>query len=453
MRVNIGIATIFKKLVKIVAYIALACCLVAIALIAPIDNTPLPQQSFYQSMQKRLDTLQLEKYTPTNRTHIGWSEFNITPNYPMPMAGYTPKNTFESVHDSLYGRVLYVSNGNSQSFFISLDLMLFPPIIKKKLIHHLQKQKKDDFLYLSATHTHSGIGGWDDSVVGKFTIGTYHAEWVEATVNQIISHMEMARSSALPALLSYWQVDAFDYVENRLDNNAPKDGWLRGLTIKRADSSKAMLVTFSAHPTNMELLGRVISGDYPSALIKALKKEGYSFGMFLAGMVGSHRIKGFDGNQFQKIDSIGKTLTTKILASNSSDRLADSITVTRKHIPIEFGASQLHFAQGWKTRDWAFRLLVNPLQGEITYLQLGDVLFLGTPCDFSGEVFAEAHWEKWSIENKKHLIITSFNGNYVGYITADRHYNKNEEEVLALNWVGPYFGDYFTQMIDKLKSK
>jgi hypothetical protein len=203
----------------------------------------------------------------------------------------------------------------------------------------------------------------------------------------------------------------------------------------------------------MELLGRVISGDYPSMLIHELKKQGYSFGMFLAGMVGSHRIKGFEGNQFQKIDSIGKSLTTKIAASSASDTLADSITIIHKHIPIEFGASQLHFAQGWRTRDWAFRLLVSPLQGEITYLQLGDILFLGTPCDFSGEIFAEANWEKWSIENKKHLIITSFNGNYIGYITADRHYDKHEEEVLALNWVGPYFGDYFTQMINKLKSK
>jgi hypothetical protein len=453
MRVHIGMATIFKKLLKILAYTTLVCSLAAVALIAPIDDTPLPQQPFYQSMQKQLDTLQLEKHGPTDRTHIGWSEFNITPNYPMPMAGYTPKNKFESVHDSLHGRILYVSNGSSQSFFISLDLMLFPPIIKKKLTHHLQKQKSNDFLYLSATHTHSGIGGWDDSLVGKFTIGTFHTEWVETTVNQIISHMEMARANALPSRLSYWQVDASDYVENRLDNNAPKDGWLRGLTIQRADSSKAMVVTFSAHPTNMELLGRVISGDYPSMLIHELKKQGYSFGMFLAGMVGSHRIKGFEGNQFQKIDSIGKSLTTKIAASSASDTLADSITIIHKHIPIEFGASQLHFAQGWRTRDWAFRLLVSPLQGEITYLQLGDILFLGTPCDFSGEIFAEANWEKWSIENKKHLIITSFNGNYIGYITADRHYDKHEEEVLALNWVGPYFGDYFTQMINKLKSK
>jgi neutral ceramidase len=59
---------------------------------------------------------------------------------------------------------------------------------------------------------------------------------------------------------------------------------------------------------------------------------------------------------------------------------------------------------------------------------------------------AESHDQK--------LFITSFNGQYVGYITYDEYYGHSEqEEVMAMNWVGPYYGDYFSQITKKILSK
>ena len=56
-------------------------------------------------------------------------------------------------------------------------------------------------------------------------------------------------------------------------------------------------------------------------------------------------------------------------------------------------------------------------------------------------------------QNKK-VIITSFNGDYAGYITEDEHYESiAKEEVMALNWVGPYYGSYFAEMINTLLKK
>ena len=56
-------------------------------------------------------------------------------------------------------------------------------------------------------------------------------------------------------------------------------------------------------------------------------------------------------------------------------------------------------------------------------------------------------------QNEK-LFITSFNGDYVGYITYDEHYGHSEqEEVMAMNWVGPYYGKYYSEIIKKILSK
>ncbi|MCX8490950.1 MAG: hypothetical protein ORN54_07775, partial [Cyclobacteriaceae bacterium] len=173
-------------------------------------------------------------------------------------------------------------------------------------------------------------------------------------------------------------------------------------------------------------------------------------GLFMAGMVGSHRLKGIEGTDFERIEKAGSMLAEKVLNANN-ERLVDSVSVSSAHIPIEFGPSQLRIAKDCKVRDWVFRLLLNPLQGELTYLQIGNVIFIGAPADFSGEIVADEKLESLATSLGKRLIITSFNGNYTGYITADHQYRKvNEEEVMALNWVGPYFGEYYTDMIRKI---
>jgi neutral ceramidase len=440
-----------KRLIKWLLYISLALAVLTILLIAPIDQTPLKEQPFYQTMIKRLDTLKPIAHNGTSKTKVGWSKFNVTPNYSMPMAGYTPKNKFETIHDSVYCRVLSIDNGSSLNFIVTADLMLFPPVIKDKVTEELKRQGKNYFVYFSATHTHSSLGGWDASLVGRIALGSYHLEWVDKVAQDIILHIEKARSTSLPSSIHYLETDAAEFVENRLDGtNGKVDGKLRGLKFVREDSSKAMVVTYSGHATTVGLLNRIISGDYPTALTNHLEKNGFDFGMFMAGMVGSHRLKGFDGEEFERIEKTGQVLSGKIIKADSQ-QLADSVSISSSHIPIEFGASQLRIANNWKVRDWIFRSSIGKLQGELTVLQIGNIVLIGTPCDFSGEIFVDEKIDSLANTLGKKVIITSFNGNYTGYVTADQYYKKgNEEEVMALNWVGPYFGEYYLEMIKKI---
>ncbi len=441
-----------KRFVKWLLGFLFALLALAVALLAPINHTPLAQQSFHTTMLQRLQNIPFATTSP-QPVQIGWSKFNLLPPYPMPMAGYTPKDKYESIHDSVYCRVLAIRQGTAAHFIISLDLMLFPPVIKERIENELQKQNKNYFIYLTATHTHSSLGGWDPSVVGRITLGTFHEEWVANITKQIINHLEVALQSAKPSRLSYFEEDATEYVENRLDGtNGKVDGKIRGIEFTRLDSSSGILVCYSAHPTTVELLSRIISGDYPNALTDRLEQKA-DFALFMAGMVGSHRLKGVTGTDFQRIDSAADKLHHKIEVAHRT-LLPDSIAITSAHISISFGSSQLRIATNWKVRNWAFSSLVGPLQGELSVLQLGNILLIGTPCDFSGEVFVNKKLETLAAQLGKKIIITSFNGNYTGYVTDDRYYEAgNEEEVMALNWVGPYFGEYYSEMITHLITK
>jgi neutral ceramidase len=444
-----------KKFLKWFAGIILLLVVIAFSLVGPIDRTPLEEHEEFKVMMTELDTLALQHHPPTKHLKIGWSEANITPTYSMPMAGYKPRPKFEHVRDSLFTRILVVDNGSVACYFISSDLLLFPPSLRDRIEQKWKALNADNyFLYFSATHTHNGVGGWHKSLLGKFALGEYHEEWVEQMAQAIVDKMLAANEGKLNSTITYFENDLSQWTENRIAFDSGKiDGRLRGLSIEREDGTKAFLFTFGAHATTIRKESLELSGDYPSETIRQLKSKGWNFGMFMAGMVGSHRFKGVSENDQEAMVQQTQVLSEGISAAKF-EASVDSISINTKHIPIRFMPSQLRIDKNWKVRDWIFSALVSPLKGEITYAALGDFIFLGTPCDFSGEIFTEQNFTKRENELGKHLLITSFNGDYVGYITYDRHYEVlQKDEVTTMNWVGPYYGKYFSTIIDKLLEK
>ena len=81
----------------------------------------------------------------------------------------------------------------------------------------------------------------------------------------------------------------------------------------------------------------------------------------------------------------------------------------------------------------------------IKVLRIGDILLVGTPCDFSGELVEAL--DSQAREKGLSLMITSFNGGYMGYVTKDQWYDENLYETRTMNWYGPYNGAYFSELI------
>jgi hypothetical protein len=437
--------------VKKFGIIIITLIVIGLSLIGPIDRTALTDQKNYQDMKTQLDSLTLEE-SNKNTFETSWDKVSITPSFSMKMAGYTIREKFENVHDSLFARVILIRSNNRNYYLITVDLLVFPPALKDKLSQLLQQENKSPFLYLSATHTHNGVGEWHNSMAGNFILGQYNEAWIDETAQKIFNAMTNIEGKLRPSTISYWQADAIEFVENRLKPGAPYDGIMRGFKLTRNDSSTAQVITFSAHATSITKKSRTLSGDYPAVIIDNLNNRDHSFGMFMAGMVGSHRLAGFKELDFELIEKAGEVLTEKI-ESAKIESSQDSIKLSAVHIPIQFGASQLRIAKNWKVRDWAFSNALSPLQGELTFLEINDIVMIGTPCDFSGEIYVKHLQDLVSSKNKK-LLITSFNGDYNGYITEDEHYETLEkEEVMGLNWVGPYYGQYFTDVITTLLNK
>jgi hypothetical protein len=196
-----------------------------------------------------------------------------------------------------------------------------------------------------------------------------------------------------------------------------------------------------------------LSGDYPAEVIKNLEHE-YDFAQFTAGSVGSQRFKGFDGTyDFALTEKVGK-LFSSMITSATQEMMPAELDISTGSLKVEYGSSQLRLIGDIKLRDWVFKSVNEPLKGEFTILKIGDLLMLGTPCDFSGEIVKLRNFDGLADSNDMKLIITSFNGNYTGYITEDVHYlREDDEELYILNWVGPHFGQYFTEIIEAIIEK
>jgi|JI10StandDraft_1071094.scaffolds.fasta_scaffold46010_3 neutral ceramidase len=416
-----------------------------------IDRTPLKNQNFYTRMMAKLDTLKPAVY-PTQSLSSAWGKVNITPDYSMPMAGYRPRPKFESVHDSLFVRAIVIDNGISEAILLSADLLIFPPALKAELESQLAKTDKPTFIFYGATHTHNGLGGWHPAWAAQFAVGDYHDTWIQTTASAIATEIKSIRSDLKASHISYWQADAHSYATNRLKHGNPYDGELRGLKFSRADSTHAYLITFSAHATSINKKSTALSGDYPATLIQNTEQVEGNYAMFMAGMVGSHKLAGITETEFDRAEQAGKLLADKAVQAQTEVLSVTDIKTTR--VSIEYGPAQLRLNKDYKLRNWMFASALEPLQGELTCLQLGNVLLIGTPCDFSGEVFVNENLEAYAKQFNKQIIITSFNGGYTGYITEDEHYETSlREEVTTMNWVGPYFGQYYTEMIKRVIEK
>jgi len=435
------------------AVICLLILFVAVALagIGRLQDEPYAQTAYYSKSLSRLEPMKASLSTST-ALQVGWAKVNITPEGGAPMAGYTPRATFTSVHDSLYARVLTFATGNMQVAIVSVDLLLFPPQVLKKLHILLRDEGLDVQLYPGAIHTHNGIGGWEKSLVGMITMGQYDEALTDWLADRLLQAIARALNTGKSGKLSYVTADASQYTKNRLDRAAPSDGMLRALQVVRSDSSTAMLSVYGAHPTSLPRKSTYLSRDYPGALVDRLEQT-HDFALFMAGMVGSQGLTNTQGHSLVKVGFVAEVLHKALTRQSIKKVLPDSLPMAFARFEVALPPTQLHLGRGFVVRDWVHRQIFGELQAPINLLKIGEVVFMGVPADFSGELYVE-HLQATAQKQGLQLVVTGFNGGYIGYLVSHHHFaTSDEEEVTTMNWLGPQSGPYFVDLMQKILEK
>jgi hypothetical protein len=303
-----------------------------------------------------------------------------------------------------------------------------------------------DNTYLGATHSHNSIGHWAQGAT-TFLYGSYEDSIVHFIADKIKVSIAEATKNMLPAVIKVDSVSMPDGVYNRVTDNGPVDPLIRTFEVVRNDSSRLLFVSYTAHATCLYSRDLVLSADYPGKLIHLLEQEGkYDFAMFMAGAVGSHGPSTPDGG-WTCVDWMADHMVEKIKSMTGKYELKNT-TMEMHRIPLALTGQQPKFLHNWRIRPWLFKGVFGQYPSFISVLRIGDIVMLGTPCDFSGEF----NFSLDSLAAKKNVfpVVTSFNGGYIGYLTPEKYYDIDHYETQLMNWYGPGNGEYVRDALEKL---
>jgi len=443
----------FKKIFRIVAWILgslLTLILIFLAVsVVPIDRTPVYQSEAYQRMMERLDSLKISVQHASRGYAVGFAKENLTPSHPVALAGYGNRKgkPYVSVLDSIYVRAVVITNGEQRAAIVSADLLIIPPTVVKLLEEKLPSIGFSiDNTFLGATHTHNSIGNWGEGATG-FLYGAYNDSIVHFVADRIIRCVEQASRHLLPSKLKTTEIPIREAVRNRIKKNHPVDSLFRVIEFQRSDSSKAILMSYTAHATCLFSRDLVLSRDYPGQLVDQMEASGYAFAMFMAGAVGSH---GCNPPEFGEpcMGWMTETISQKINTVKTNMESVDDSVITMLRVPLELPKSQAKVSEDWAVRPWLFRSAFGEYPVYLTALRIGNVVLLGTPCDFSGELSPPLDSLAGSLH--LHSMVTSFNGGYIGYVTPEKYYDVKHYETQLMNWYGVGTGEYLTEDMERL---
>lgn len=438
---------VLRFILRLVLILVVAVFLFLAVSVIPIDNTLPPEKDFYPTMQERLRSLDTVTIpAPISGFSVGYARVNITPSHPTSMAGSGLRRLrYEGVHDSIFVQSMVVGNRGNKVAIVSLDMLLVPPEVTMALDDALKGTGFSlDNTYLSATHTHSSIGNWGRRLSGYLYSGPYHQDLVDDIVDRITESIKQADQRKQPAELFVGQIPVPDMLYNRVAREAGTlDSMLRVIEVRRA-ADTLLIASFTGHATCDASGSLHISRDYPGVFTDALERNGYAFAMFMAGAVGSHGCKSASRGM-ETVQAVGTKLADIFLKErNRLDPLQDSsLLMTRT--PLELGEPQFKVLKDWRVRPWLFRAVFGSYSPELTALRIGNVMLLGTPCDFSGELMPPI--DSAARAHGMNAMVTSFNGQYIGYITADQWYDVDHYETRLMNWFGPGNGAYVTESL------
>ena len=423
--------------------------------LTPVDRTPYKKLDFYKR-----SIHQINQHLRENRNIsigdtllIGFAKVNLTPPDLAPLAGYGNRRPKEmmGVHDSIYVNTTVINNGKNKIAIISADLLIIPPevtlILKEKLFNIDWSLPE---IFLSATHTHSSLGGWAPGLVGNMIAGTYNTKYPELIASRILESIQRAEKNLKRGAWSFNELSIPSLIRNRLvGNQGVTDPFLKLIALK-SGIQEGIHVFYGAHATCLSSENRQMSRDYPGVFSDwMVSNTSLDFAIYSAGAVASMAPGMGTQQEFERSQFVGKEMAKQVaLIHQFGFPYEDQLNLKFLRIPLFLRHPTVKISENWAFRPWIFNWAFGHSSLEISMFQLNDLIMIGLPCDFSGELAVELY--EYAKSKNLNLIISSFNGGYAGYVTDDKWYDLEKYEPRSMSWYGHDNGAYFVEIVKLL---
>jgi len=384
---------------------------------------------------------------PIGRFEAGWSSCSITPPTGTPLAGFGDRKGRPStgVHDDIFVKALAVSDGKDKAVIVGADMLIVPENVAELVRIRVSEQTTltaNDILF-NASHNHSGPGAFAPGFASKAFSGAYDPNIPDFLAGAFTKAIVKACRSLEPAKMMHGSVDAPEYIRNRTRKDGTVESELSYMLVEQQDGDRCFLVSYSAHPTILGADNMQFTGEYPGFLMRRIAEQTGAEAIYLGGAVGSMSPRPPEGKDpFDRCRAMGTALADKVLRAVANTTLfKDKVDVASIGFPIRLPPFQLRLNENWRVSKFLFPILGVDADGWMHAVRIGDVVLVGTPADYCGEISVDL---KSRAQNRVgNLWVLSFNGDYVGYISPDRYYYDKDEkggygyERGLMSWIGP----------------
>ena len=384
----------------------------------------------------------------------GAAKVEITPAVGTPLAGYAKRYGKPSVgiRDPLYARVLALSDGEDTLLFISCDLLVFPNPLAQEVLDKLCAQFKipKSAIFLSATHTHSGIGAIGHGFLHEQVFGPYQPEIVEGLTARIVWAVQQAMEHRDPVRWGVGEGDLGDLLENRSDPKGLVDPTVRIFLIESLRGVPVgVVVNADAHPMLVDSKERRFSADYPGVLTQVMEKSfPGSVCLFVNGAAGNVQPKDAIGmTPGERVGRFGEALAEVALGLvNQIDlRMEGDLASWERTISLP----PVQMRLGWVPLHPAIGRLMQPSSASLNLGALGRMIFVPLPVELTVELGLDLK-QRLKDQNLTPFLLGYTNG-YLGYAVTPEQYKAKSYEAW-MTWYGPNFGAVFIEEVRLLAS-
>ncbi|GJM30408.1 MAG: hypothetical protein DHS20C17_30430 [Cyclobacteriaceae bacterium] len=380
----------------------------------------------------------------------GWGKVNITPPQPVRLTGKNFK-PYEQVFDSVYVRTFMFDNGVNRVLMINYDLWIMHPKLANAVRNSIHKAFPEvTGIYFTANHSHTSIGGWASGLLGSLVVGGNSPETLEFIIGQTLNSIRTAQRSLDVVRVGFGEVSTEGLVTNRLDQNGHIDNLLRVLKLENQRHELAVLNTFSAHSVYMDKDINTLSADYPGAYLDLLEEqETINFAAFAPGATGSHTPIGRKPFELKKMIGYSRNLAGYFSDLQGKIKTQNTSVLKYVELPVDLRSPHFRISNYWRFRPWIFQKIMGEMHPKITVIRIGNTVLVGLPVELSGEFYPEL--QSFCQQRGLSLMITSFNGWYLGYVNPERYYfTVSSAETREMNWFGPQNGEYFVELTKRI---
>jgi hypothetical protein len=371
----------------------------------------------------------------------------------LPLAGYGNRKgkPAEGVHDDVWVKAVAFAVGGQTGVVVCADALIVPRGGTELAMAQITTATglRREQVYFAATHTHCSLGGWGEGPVGEAFAGPVQPAVRVWFAQQLAAATAQALQDLAPASLGHGSFAAPQFIRNRLvGDRGQVDPEFALLSVKRPDGKSAVLGSFGAHATVLGGGTMEFSAEYPGAWARAVEEATGGLALFAAGGVGSHSHKAPEGG-FAGVEKLGRALAVETLARVSAIVVTNRVRFGVLGTTLELPEIQARVTDGVRLRPWlAAKLLPVGTRTVLQGFRFDEAVWLSTPCDFSGELALELKAEARA--RGQDLQVTSFNGDYVGYVIPAKYYHLGGYEPQTMSFFGPHLPDLFMATLRQL---